>query len=161
MKKLRIIGPKKTRIQITETSVVRALSQLLANTYCLYLKTQNYHWNVTGPHFHTLHHFFELNYKQLAEAIDQIAEHIRTFEAYAPGSLSEFKALTTLPEATLPTSWKDMLENLTQDHQTIVQGLTELLGTPLIQADRSTEDLLIERLRAHQKVIWMLKAHLE
>ena len=97
-------------------NIVTALSQHLADTYILYLKTQNFHWNVTGPHFHSLHEMFEEQYEALAEAIDVLAERIRALGQVAPGSFAQFQKLSTLKEAAGVPSANDMLKQLLSYH---------------------------------------------
>lgn len=164
MKKLRLVNSHNKTKGKTNASVdivTQQLSKLLANTYCLYLKTQNYHWNVTGPTFIMLHGLFESQYEELADASDLIAERIRALHAHAPGSFAEFSKLMSLSEAKKGASSKVMLESLTADHETVIEMLITFLGTEGVKKDEATQDLLIERLRAHEKTHWMLKSHLE
>lgn len=135
------------------------LSIFLADTYLVYLKTQNFHWNVKDPRFHSLHEFFEEQYKSLAEATDEIAERIRTLNAPAPGSFKEFLELTRLEEAKGTLSADEMLKQLINNHQSIVDWLKPMIEQTAKLGDQGTSDLYIERLRAHQKTVWMLKSH--
>lgn len=135
------------------------LSIFLADTYLVYLKTQNFHWNVRDPRFHSLHEFFEEQYKSLAEATDEIAERIRALNGKAPGSFREFLDLTRLEEAKGSLSADEMLKQLMHDHQSIVDWLKPLIEQAAKLGDQGTSDLFIQRTRAHQKTIWMLKSH--
>ena len=133
---------------------------LLANTYALYLKTQNYHWNVTGPYFHSLHKLFEEEYIQLAEAVDTIAERIRTKGEKAPGSFQAFIELKTINEAKGDISALEMIKDLLESHEAICKSLHLLLSQAKDQEDDATQDLLIERMEEHEKTMWMLRSHL-
>jgi starvation-inducible DNA-binding protein len=125
-------------------AIARGLSGLLADTYTLYLKTHNYHWNVTGPMFTTLHLMFEQQYNELALAVDLIAERIRALGVYAPGSYSAFAELSSISEAKAVPSAEDMIRDL----------------VPVIEAahDEPTADLLTQRLQVHEKTAWMLRS---
>lgn len=136
------------------------LKVLLANTYALYLKTQNYHWNVVGPHFHSLHGMFEEQYKALAEAVDEIAERIRALGDSAPGSFEEFSKLKTISEAKLKMDSFAMIKDLVESHEAIAKHIALILKQAEDEQDEVTQDLLVERLSAHEKTLWMLKAHL-
>lgn len=138
------------------------LKILLANTYTLYLKTQNYHWNVTGSHFIVWHEFFEKQYQALEEAIDDIAERIRALGEQAPGSFVEFIALKTIEEATPEHhNIADMLQQLVKDHTDIYRAITLLLEQARTEEDEVTQDLLVKRLVHHAKALWMIRSHLE
>lgn len=138
-------------------SVVNALSKILADTYVLYTKTQNYHWNVTGELFPMLHAFFEEQYEKLSEAVDLLAERIRGLGEYAPGTLREFLEISTLHESTQVPSPQHMIQNLYEDHEKIAQELAKFIELAQKNHDEGTADVFIERLRAHQKTAWMLK----
>lgn len=135
------------------------LAVFLADTYILYVKTQNFHWNVKDPRFHSLHEFFEEQYKSLADAIDEIAERIRMLDAKTPASLKEFLVLTRLEEAKGNLSADEMIKQLIHDHQSIIQWLRPQIEQTGKHGDEGTSDLLIQRLRAHEKATWMLKSH--
>ena len=143
------------------SKIADELTHILADTYTLYLKTQNFHWNVTGPNFHSLHLMFEEQYKELAEAIDLIAERIRALKANTPASFSNFLKLTSLKEENGVPATKDMLKQLTKDHETIVNQLYNSLSKAQKAQDEGTMDLCIERIRAHEKTAWMLHSCLE
>ena len=141
---------------MTEKTVVQGLEAVLADTYLLYLKTQNYHWNVVGPHFQSLHGYFESLYQELAEAIDQIAERLRMLGASAPGSFQHFLKIASLQEATSSETAEAMVKTLAADQR----GLEEVLQKALKAAEEAddvvTQDLLTQRLAVHQKNHWML-----
>lgn len=144
-----------------QTGNIEGLKVLLANTYTLYLKTQNYHWNVKGPTFIMLHEFFEAQYKALGEAVDTIAERLRALGSKAPGSFEEFSKLKTLSEAKAEVSNAHaMLDDLIKDHTEIKQMIPMLLEQARSEGDEVTQDLLIERLEYHEKILWMLKSHI-
>lgn len=145
----------------SNTAVVEALSHLLADNYTLYLKTQNYHWNVTGPHFQQLHVLFQTQYEELAAANDGIAERIRALGEKAPGSFSGFAKLAVIKEETGSPSYKDMLKNLSKDQEKICETAHAVLKLAQEVDDEPTIDMMIGRLTVHQKNKWMLEAHLE
>lgn len=137
------------------------LTNYLADTYALYLKTQNYHWNVKGIHFHSLHALFEEQYEALAEAVDEVAERIRALGAHAPGSFMKFAGRTQLEEANEQETSHEMLEALTQDHETLARAGRKLVEAAEEAADHATADLVTERIQAHETTAWMLRSHLE
>ena len=140
--------------------VADMLGVFLANTYTLYLKTQNYHWNVTGPEFYTLHQVFEGHYEDLAEAVDEIAERIRQIGHFAPASFKEFSNLATLKEADGVPSAKEMAKELLADHMAIAKFARDNFSIPEDINDQGTMDLLDDRIDWHEKTAWMLKAYL-
>ena len=144
-----------------ETSVIEALSHLLADTYTLYLKTHNYHWNVTGPMFNTLHTLFETQYNELALAVDEVAERIRTLGAPAPGSYKAFTVLTSIKEETGVPKAMQMVENLVADQEAVVRSAKHVVTAAEAADDEATADLGIRRIDIHQKNAWMLRSHLE
>lgn len=137
---------------------VEVLSQHLADTYILYLKTQNFHWNVVGPQFHSLHEMFETQYQELAEATDSLAERIRALKHHAPGSFEQFKKIATLSEATSVPKANDMIKQLLADHETIAKNMHESLSVFESEDDDVSEDMIIERVEYHQKIAWMLRS---
>lgn len=143
-------------------AVATMLEALLGNEYVLTTKTRNYHWNVSGPLFGVLHKFFEKQYEELDEVVDEVAERIRMLEHRSPGTLREFLDLTALKENT--EEWPDargMISNLLLDHEAIVQELRQ--NVDLCQdrhGDQSTADFMIDVLRRHEKMAWMLRAQL-
>ncbi len=145
--------PEHKRLLIAE-----GLSQLLADSYTLYLKTHNYHWNVTGPMFRTLHLMFEEQYTELATAIDIIAERIRALGMYAPGSYTQFKELSSIQEETEVPKAMIMIENLNFDHQQVVKTARAVFISAEKGEDEATMDLLTQRIQAHEKTAWMLRS---
>lgn len=143
------------------SKIADELAHILADTYILYLKTQNFHWNVTGPNFHSLHLMFEEQYNQLADAVDVIAERIRALEVAAPASFANFLKLTSLKEENGVPSSKDMIKQLLKDHETIVSQSYDSLAKAQKAEDEATADLLINRIREHEKTAWMLRSCLE
>lgn len=140
------------------TQMTEGMAKLLADTYTLYLKTQNFHWNVTGPHFHSLHRMFEEEYIELAAAVDEIAERIRALGATTPGSFAEFLRLTSIKEESGTPSASEMVKKLLHDHETIIQHITSLMPVASELKDEGTLDLLINRTEVHQKTAWMLRS---
>jgi starvation-inducible DNA-binding protein len=141
--------------------VVEALSKLLADSYTLYLKTHNYHWNVTGPMFNTLHTLFQTEYTELSLAIDEIAERIRALGARAPGSYAEFGRLTAIKEGTGTPSATEMIRNLVADQATVIDAARRVVDAAEASRDVATADLGTRRIEIHQKNAWMLRSHLE
>lgn len=142
-------------------SVIDELSCLLASSYTLYLKTHNYHWNVTGPMFTTLHTLFETQYTELALAIDEIAERIRSLHAYAPGSFSAFAKLSEVKEESARPDAKKMIKTLVADQELIAKISKRVIEAADKVSDQATTDLATRRLDIHQKNAWMLRVHLE
>jgi|SRR6185503_4429140 starvation-inducible DNA-binding protein len=138
--------------------VADALSNVLADTFILYLKTHNFHWNVTGPMFGTLHQMFEEQYNELWLAVDAIAERIRSVGFIAPGSYGEFTRLTYLQDAPAATNATEMIAELLRDHETTARTARAALVIARTAVDAPTEDLLTQRLAAHEKAAWMLRS---
>ena len=138
--------------------LAEALSQVLANTFILSLKTQSFHWNVTGPMFYTLHSMFEEQYNELWQAGDAIAERIRALGAAAPGSYHEFAKLTYLRESEAIPDATAMIGELLSDHETSARTVRTALAVSRSAVDAATEDLLTQRLLAHEKAAWMLRS---
>lgn len=134
------------------------LSQLLANTYVLNVKTQNFHWNVTGSHFYSYHKMFDEQYSELAAATDQIAERIRSLQAFAPASLSAFLKLTSLKESDHPLDANAMVKELLSSHEAVIKNILELFEIAKECNDEVTLDLLIQRKSEHDKTAWMLRS---
>ena len=145
----------------TDRATADALSKLLADSYTLYLKTHNFHWNVTGPMFTTLHTLFETQYTELALAVDEIAERIRALGAPAPGSYTQFQALAAVKEDTGVPKATDMIRNLVADHGTVVEAGRELVQIAGKAGDDASNDLGVRRIEVHEKAAWMLRSHLE
>jgi starvation-inducible DNA-binding protein len=142
-------------------AVVRELSALLATTYTLYTKTQNYHWNVTGPMFTTLHTLFETQYTELAAAVDEIAERIRARGAFAPGSAGAFAKLSSVMEDNARTDARKMIGTLVGDQEKVSDVARRVIEAAEGINDQATVDLGTRRLDAHEKNAWMLRVHLE
>ena len=136
------------------------LSRLLADSYTLYLKTHNYHWNVTGPLFSTLHSMFEEQYTELAAAVDEIAERIRALGFPAPGSYRRFAELTAIEEENAVPEAKEMIRQLLIGQETVVRTAREIFATADEVNDEPTADLLTQRMQIHEKNAWMLRAML-
>ncbi|NVJ64912.1 MAG: DNA starvation/stationary phase protection protein [Gammaproteobacteria bacterium] len=143
------------------TKVGEGLARLLADTYSLYLQTHNFHWNVTGPFFQSLHTLFETHYNELAIAVDDIAERIRALGMTAPGTYGEFAKLSSIQEVAGNISANEMLERLVQSHETVVRTAREVLPVAADANDESSASLISDRLVVHEKTAWMLRAHLE
>jgi len=141
--------------------VVDGLSVLLATSYSLYLKTHNYHWNVTGPMFTTLHTLFETQYTEMAMAVDEIAERIRSLEAFAPGSFTAFAKLSTVTEENGCPKAKEMIRILTADQEAVSDAARQVIEAAEAAGDQATADLGTRRLDVHEKNAWMLRSHLE
>ena len=141
-------------------AIAGGLSRLLADTYTLYLKTHNFHWNVTGPQFNSLHLMFEGQYTELALAVDLIAERIRALGEPAPGSYSAYAKLSSIKEAEGVPSATEMVKILAEDQLAVVRTARAIF--PLVDAanDEPTADLLTQRMQVHEKTAWMLRANL-
>jgi starvation-inducible DNA-binding protein len=150
--------PLSTVVNEETQKVGEALSNVLADTFTLYLKTHNFHWNVVGPMFHTLHMMFEEQYNELWLAGDAIAERIRAVGCTAPGSYREFSKLTYLRELAAPPSATEMIGELLRDHETCARTARWALSIARTAVDAPTEDLLTQRLIAHEKAAWMLRS---
>lgn len=141
-------------------AIADGLSRLLADTYTLYLKTHNFHWNVTGPQFSALHTMFETQYTELALAVDLIAERIRALGEPAPGSYSAFAKLSTIKEATDVPAATDMVRILAEDQLAVVRTARSVFPLADAAHDEPTADLLTQRMQIHEKTAWMLRATL-
>ncbi|MDD4972846.1 MAG: DNA starvation/stationary phase protection protein [Bacteriovorax sp.] len=141
--------------------ISKGLSHFLADSYTLYLKTHNFHWNVTGPMFQTLHTMFEGQYQELALAVDEIAERIRALGVKAPASYQEFMKLTTVKENINELSAMQMVAELVHGHETVIKTARGLFSMVTEAHDEPTADILIQRLKVHEKTAWMLRSMLE
>ena len=141
--------------------IAKGLSHFLADTYTLYLKTHNYHWNVTGPMFPTLHTMFETQYNELAIAVDDIAERIRALGVKAPATYGEFLKLSSIKENTGDISANQMIADLVHGHEAVIKTARGIFGMVIEAHDEPTADLLIQRLRVHEKTAWMIRSMLE
>ncbi|TGM88619.1 Dps family protein [Leptospira licerasiae] len=148
--------PEKDRDAINQ-----GLQKLLADTYFLYLKTHNYHWNVTGPLFNTLHLMFMTQYTELWNALDLVAERIRSLGYPAPGTYKAFSSLTSLKEEDGVPKAEEMLKNLVEGHEAVIRTARAILPSADSGGDEVTTDLLTQRLEIHEKTAWMLRSMLE
>ncbi|AJD49881.1 DNA-binding stress protein [Isoalcanivorax pacificus W11-5] len=140
--------------------VAAALARLLAETYTLYLKTHNFHWNVTGPNFHALHLMFEQQYTELATAVDTLAERIRALGQRAPGSYAEFAKLSAVKDASGTPDAEAMLAELAADHKLVAEQADRVLRVAQEHGDEGTSSIAGDRIELHEKTVWMLTAHL-
>ncbi|WP_236980549.1 Dps family protein [Membranihabitans maritimus] len=154
----------KTNIGISDEHLKEAsllLNTLLADEFVLYTKTRNYHWNVEGMHFSDLHEFYEGQYNELAEVIDELAERVRKIGHYSLGRLSDFLKITNLIEQETTSKPKEQLTNLLEDHETIIRELRHMI--PQFEdkfKDTGSGDYLTGLLTRHEEMAWMIRAHL-
>jgi starvation-inducible DNA-binding protein len=141
--------------------IVHGLSRLLADSYTLYLKTHNFHWNVEGPMFNALHQMFMDQYTELWNALDLIAERIRALGAYAPGSHKKYSALASIEESEETLSANAMIKALLEGHEAVARTIRSVFPLAESAGDESTLDLLTQRLQLHEKTAWMLRALLK
>ncbi|WP_041795600.1 Dps family protein [Pararhodospirillum photometricum] len=139
-------------------AIAEGLSRLLADTYTLYLKTHNFHWNVTGPMFNTLHLMFETQYNELALAVDTIAERIRALGEYAPGSYAQYASLTVIKEAAGVPAAEEMIRELARDQEAVARTARSVFPLAEKANDQPTADLLTQRMLTHEKTAWMLRS---
>ena len=139
-------------------AIADAVSRVLADTYTLYLKTHNYHWNVTGPQFNDLHAMFMVQYTELWNAVDLIAERIRSLGHFAPGSYKAFSELSSIKEEDGVPAATKMLENLLAGHETVARTCREAFPAAEKSGDQPTMDLLTQRMQVHEKTAWMLRS---
>ena len=142
-------------------TIADGLSRLLADTYTLYLKTHNFHWNVTGPMFQTLHLMFETQYNELALAVDLIAERIRALGYPAPGTYSEYSKLSSIKETAGVPKAEDMIRLLVEGQEAVVRTARSIFPSVDEVNDEPTADLLTQRMQVHEKTAWMLRSLLE
>jgi starvation-inducible DNA-binding protein len=143
-------------------AIAQGLSRLLADTYTLYLTTHNFHWNVTGPMFNTLHLMFMTQYTELWAAVDPVAERIRSLGHTAPGSYAQFSKLASLPDVPeTPPKALEMVRILVQGHEAVARTARELFPVADNASDEPTADLLTQRLTMHEQTAWMLRSLLE
>lgn len=157
---------KTTKIDIgidekNREEIAKGLSRLLADTYTLYLKTHNFHWNVTGPMFQTLHTMFEGQYNELALAVDEIAERIRALGVKAPGTYAEFLKLSSIKENQGDLSANQMIAELVAGQEAVVRTARGIFPIVDESNDQPTADLLTRRMNDHEKTAWMLRSMLE
>ncbi len=142
-------------------AVAHELSKLLADSYTLYLKTHNFHWNVTGKMFQTLHVMFEEHYTELAAAVDLVAERIRALGFPAPGSYGAFARLSSVPDTDGVPGAMDMVKLLVEAHEAVIRTARRVVGSAEKAGDQATADLGTQRLQVHEKTAWMLRSLLE
>jgi starvation-inducible DNA-binding protein len=150
-------------IGISETDrheIVNGLEKMMADSFMLYLKTLFYHWNVTGPMFQPLHGVFETQYQELALAVDDLAERIRSLGFPAPGTFQQFNRLTSLSEETGVPDTDTMLKLLVQGHETVIRTGREVAAVTERASDISTLDLITKQVESHEKTAWMLRSFL-
>ncbi len=143
------------------TEIAAGLSRLLADSYTLYLQTHNFHWNVTGPMFQTLHVMFETHYTELALAVDVIAERIRSLGMHAPGTYGDFVRLSSIKEVPGVPKAKEMIQLLVLGHEAVVRTARSIFPVVEKAADEASADLLTQRIQLHEKTAWMLRSLLE
>jgi starvation-inducible DNA-binding protein len=141
-------------------NVASELSIFLANTYALALKTQNYHWNVKGSEFYSLHKLFEAQYESMHDAADQLAERIRMLGSYAPGGFAEFAKLTNITDAKRNASVREILQDLVASHEAVIKQANEVLVAANSAGDYATADMIVGRIEEHDKHAWMLTSSL-
>lgn len=141
--------------------IANGLSHLLADTYTLYLKTHNFHWNVTGPMFQTLHLMFETQYTELAVAVDLIAERIRSLGFPAPATYSQYAKLSSIPETEGVPKAQEMIRILVEGQEAVVRTARSIYSVAEQANDEATADLLTQRIQLHEKTAWMLRSLLE
>tara|TARA_A100000171_G_C2134817_1_gene149438 strand:+ start:1856 stop:2293 length:438 start_codon:yes stop_codon:yes gene_type:complete len=145
---------------MSQQSLAHKVYLVLADSYAVYLKTQNYHWNVTGPHFRHLHLLFEEQYTELADAIDTLAERLRTFDLKVEANFEAFAAATSISNADSAATASEMIQDLVESHELLRVTLSKAAEEAQNQGDLATEDLMVERLGEHEKALWMLKSSL-
>ena len=160
-----LTGAPRINIGISDehrADIAQGLSRLLADTYTLYLTTHNFHWNVTGPMFNTLHQMFMTQYTELWAAVDPVAERIRSLGHPAPGSYAQFAQLTSLPDVpSTPPKALEMVRILVQGHEAVARTARSLFPVAEQAGDEPTADLLTQRLTVHEQSAWMLRSLLE
>ena len=139
---------------------VSNLELALANSYALALKTQNYHWNVVGENFKSLHELFGAQYEEISGAIDEIAERIRTLGSKVEGSFENFSKLTSIKSGNKNLSAKEMIKDLVAGHEAIVESMKSAIKVAQDEGDEASADMFIGRIQAHEKAIWMLVSSL-
>lgn len=153
------VGQVRMGIEIEDKKeIAQGLCRVLADTYTLYLKTHKFHWNVTGPMFSSLHALFETQYNELALAVDEIAERIRTLGTLSPGSYREFQAMTSIPEEDHNPTAEEMVRLLAEGNEAVTATIREMFEIPDEFGDEPTLDLLTQRMVVHEKATWMLRS---
>jgi starvation-inducible DNA-binding protein len=144
--------------EVDRGQIAEGLSRLLADSYTLYLKTHNFHWNVTGPMFQTLHVMFEEEYTELATAVDLVAERIRALGHPAPGSYAAFSRLSSIEESEEVPLAEDMIRQLVAGHEAVAATARSIFPAAEAGNDEVTADLLTQRMQVHEKTAWMLRS---
>ena len=144
--------------QQSRLSISEGLTRFLADTYALYLKTQNFHWNVRGPEFYSLHILFEKQYEDLAGAVDEIAERIRALGFYAEASFASFQKMTSIKGEEKVLNAKEMLASLIEGHETLIRNVRKVAEIADQERDFATVDMIGRRLGAHEKMAWFLRS---
>lgn len=147
--------------EVSRKEIADGIARLLADSYILYVKTHNFHWNVTGPLFNTLHLMFEEQYTELAEAVDEIAERIRALGFPAPGTYKQFAELSSIGEEEGVPEAEDMIRQLVEGQEAVVRTARQLLPVASEVSDEPTVDLLTQRMQIHEKNAWMLRSMLK
>lgn len=143
---------------MSKDNLTKALVTVLADSYALYLKTHNFHWNVEGPRFYDLHNLFQTQYEELAIAVDDIAETIRQLGSKAPGSFKTFSGITSIQDGDENASAENMVKELAKDQATVMKSITAALEYAKEIDDEATIGLLVDRLTVHRKTQWMLES---
>lgn len=138
--------------------IVEGLNKILASSFALYMKTLNFHWNVTGPHFGPLHEMFQTQYTDLAEANDELAERIRALGFLAPGGLNKLADLSVVKDSTEDLKAEEMVDHLLQGHEALIKLMRDVIGKAADVRDEATNDLLTARIDTHEKTAWMLRS---
>jgi len=140
--------------------IAEALSRVLADSYMLYLKTHNFHWNVTGPMFQPLHSIFQEQYTELWNALDDIAERIRALGHFAPGTYARYAELSSIKEEAGVPDWKEMLRQLVDGQEAVIRTVRDAFGTAEGANDQPSAGMLTDRMEIHEKNAWMLRSFL-
>ena len=153
--------PKKILSEATIDQITSKLSHFLSDSFVLYVKTLNFHWNMVGTEFFMYHRLLQKQYEELAAAIDELAERIRMLGRLAPGSMQDFLNSTCLKESRTDLQMEEMVQELTEEHEKLVEHCHELIQFTEEVKDQGTADLLIQRIRVHSQQAWLLRSHLE
>lgn len=145
---------------MTNQALTQNLKNLLSETYILMLKSQNYHWNVTGGNFHALHVMFQEHYENMFQAVDELAERIRAVGAVSPGTFKQFQSLSQIDSEAVQTKDREMIISLIEDHKRLVETAKKVVEEAQKDQDDATMDMAIERIQTHEKYIWMLQSSL-
>lgn len=154
------MAKKQTINQKTMNQIALMLAHFLSNNFVLYVKTLNFHWNMAGPQFFMYHKLLEHQYEELAKANDDLAERIRMLGGLSPGSMKELLSLAGLKESKSNLSWQEMIQDLVASHEAMIEECHHLIEFTDQKKDQGTSDLIIERIRFHDKQAWLLRSHL-